>query len=219
MPDQKFKLLAADDHRLFIEGLKLVLKEEAHITIEAYALNGKDAIEKCIKDDFNMVLMDINMPVIDGIEATREIKRHKPGIKILMLSMLADYSSVIKALKAGADGYLIKNANTDELLFALKQIQKGEIYLSESLSKLFTKNHTGHFIPREEYIRFSENLISPREQQILKLIVEGYTDQQIADTLFLSDKTVSTHRKNMLAKLNLNNTAALVKFAMENKLV
>jgi DNA-binding NarL/FixJ family response regulator len=219
MPDNKFKLLVADDHRLFVEGLKLVLKEEVHITIEGFALNGKDAIEKCINGDYNMVLMDINMPVIDGIEATREIKRHKPDIKILMISMLADYASVIKALKAGADGYIIKNADTSELIKALKQIQKGEIYLSESLSKIFTKDGYGKITAREEYIHFSENLISPREQQILKLIVEGFTDQQIAETLFLSDKTVSTHRKNMLAKLNLHNTAALVKFAFDNKLV
>ena len=136
-----------------------------------------------------------------------------------MISMLADYSSVIKALKAGADGYIIKNADTEELLKALMSIQRGETYLAESLSKIFTKDLAGKITARQDYIRFSENLISPREQSVLKLIVEGYTDQQISEALFLSDKTVSTHRKNMLAKLNLPNTAALVKFALENKLV
>jgi DNA-binding NarL/FixJ family response regulator len=215
----KLKMLVADDHRLFIEGIKLVLQDVAHVSIDGYVLNGKDAIDKCRKGEFHFVLMDINMPIIDGIEATREIKRLNPEIKVLMISMLSDYASVEKALKAGADGYLIKSADSKELLKAIRCIQNGEIYLSETLSKLFNKDHTGNLTTQKDYIRFTENLITPREQSVLKLIVEGFTNKQIADTLSISVKTADTHRKNMLAKLSLPNTAALVKFAIENKLI
>ncbi len=213
------QLLVADDHRLFIEGLKLIMKDELDIDVKDYALNGKEAIEKCQKQPFDFVLMDINMPVIDGIEAMREIKRHDDRIKVLILSMLGEYSVVSKALKAGADGFLLKNADISEFKKAFEEIKAGNVYLSESLNEIFIKDKAGRYISRHDYIQFIDNLVSPREQSILKLIVEGHTNPEIAETLFISVKTVDTHRKNMLAKLNLPNTAALVKFAIDNKLV
>jgi DNA-binding NarL/FixJ family response regulator len=219
MNEKKLKLLVADDHRLFIDGIKLILKDELHIVVADYALDGKEAIDKCVKQQFDIVLMDINMPLIDGIDATREIKRLDDNIKVLMVSMLGDYTTVSKAFKAGADGFLLKNADTSEFIKAFKEMQKCNIYLSESLNEIFTKDKAGKVITRKDYIHFIENLVTPREQSVLKLIVEGHTNQVIADTLFLSVKTVDTHRKNMLAKLNLPNTAALVKFAIDNKLV
>jgi DNA-binding NarL/FixJ family response regulator len=219
MQPKKLRLLVADDHLLFIEGLKYILKDELHIEIAGHALNGKEAIEKCQKEEFDIVLMDINMPVIDGVEATREIRTHYPGVKIIMVSMLDNLASVIKSLKAGADAYVLKNTGSADLLDAFRAVRKNETYITPSLAHFFSQDGNGRLKAKAEYIRFSENIITDREQQILKLIVEGYTDQQIAETLFLSDKTVSTHRKNMLAKLQVPNTAALVKFAMENKLV
>ncbi|MBL0105391.1 MAG: response regulator transcription factor [Bacteroidetes bacterium] len=219
MPDKKLKLLIADDHRLFIEGLRFVLKEEFGIEIAGFVLNGKEAIEQCKKEKFDVVLMDINMPVIDGIEATREIKRLNPEIKIIIISMLGDLPNVTKAINAGADAFVLKNADSDDLMKAFQSIAKNEIYVSESITHFFTRDNNNSLKTKKEYIQFSENVITPREQSVLKLIVEGYTNQQIADTLFISVKTADTHRKNMLAKLNLPNTASLVKFAIENKLV
>jgi DNA-binding NarL/FixJ family response regulator len=219
MPDKKLRLLIADDHRLFIEGLRFVLKEEFDIEIAGYVLNGKEAIEQCKKEKFDVVLMDINMPVIDGIEATREIKRLNAEIKIIIISMLGDLPSVTKAINAGADAFVLKNADSNDLMKALQSIAKNEIYVSESITHFFTRDNNNSLKTKKEYIQFSENVITPREQSVLKLIVEGYTNQQIADTLFISVKTADTHRKNMLAKLNLPNTASLVKFAIENKLV
>ncbi|MBK7854970.1 MAG: response regulator transcription factor [Bacteroidetes bacterium] len=203
---------------MFSDGLKHLLKGELHIEIEGYAANGKEAIDKCAKEKFDMVLMDINMPVIDGIHATSHIKQHKPQLKIIMVSMLTDLPSITKALAAGADAYILKSDGIEELSKAFKAVSKNEIYLSSTISHLFTNDTFNKIVSKEQYISFSENLITPREQQILKLIVEGFTDAQIADALFLSDKTVSTHRKNMLAKLGVSNTASLVKFALENKL-
>ena len=219
MQTNKLKLLVADDHLLFIEGLKYILQDELHIEIAGHALNGREAIDKCNKEKFDLILMDINMPLIDGLEATRMIKTHNSSIKIIMISMIDNIATVTKALKAGADAYVLKNGGTNDLLDAFKAVKKNEIYLSPPLQHFFSNDDTRNPLPKADYIKFSESIITEREQQILKLIVDGYTDPQIAETLFISDKTVSTHRKNMLAKLQLPNTAALVKFAMENKLV
>lgn len=219
MPNNKMRLLIADDHQLFISGLKLILKDQFHIEIHDQALNGRQAIDKCRTETFDLVLMDINMPVIDGIEATREIKKNNKDIKVLIVSMLSDFDTVSKVLKAGADGFLIKNADSSEFIKAFQTIQQGNIYLSDALSILFTKDDKNKTVNRQEYIKFTENIVTPREKSILKLIAEGFTNQQIADTLSISVKTVDTHRNNMLAKLALPNTAALVRFAIDNKLV
>lgn len=218
MSDSKLKLLIVDDHQLFISGLKLILKDQLDLEITDYALNGKDAIEKARKEKFDIILMDINMPMIDGIEATRDIKRLNKHTKVLIVSMLTDFDTVTKVLRAGADGFLIKNADATEFVKAFHALQNNEIYLSGVLSDLFSKDKNGK-INKKEYIQFTENIVTPREKSILKMIAEGHTNQVIADTLFLSVKTVDTHRNNMLAKLNLPNTAALVKFAFDNKLV
>lgn len=218
MPEQKLKLLVADDHRLFIEGLQYVLKYELHIEVTDFALNGKEAIEKCHGQDFDAVIMDIVMPIIDGIQATAAIKQLHPHIKVIILSTANDLTTITKAIKAGADAYVLKNTGSDELIHALKAVYRNEIFISDSIAHFFS-NKTGKTKTRADYIQFSENLITPREQSVLRLITEGYTNQQIADTLFISVKTADTHRKNLLSKLKVSNTALLVKFAIENKLL
>lgn len=218
MSDSKIKLLIADDHQLFLSGLKLILKDELGLETVDHAINGKEAIEKARREAFDIILMDINMPMIDGIEATREIKKTNKSTKILIVSMLSDFDTVTKVLRAGADGFLIKNADASEFVRAFRTLQGNEIYLSPVLSDLFSKDKNGK-INKKEYIQFAESIVTPREKSILKMIAEGHTNQAIAETLFLSVKTVDTHRNNMLAKLDLPNTAALVKFALDNKLV
>ena len=216
---KKYRLLVADDHRIFIDGIKYILQNELGCEISDYALNGKDAIEKCKKDDFDVILMDISMPVIDGVEATREIRMHNSDVKIIILSMLSEPANVVKALSAGANAYVLKSAETTEIKDAIRSVFKNEIYISKSISHFFNGDNFKVPVSRKEHLSFMENLITPREKSILKLIVEGYTNKEIADILFISEKTTETHRKNMLAKLKLPNTASLVKFAMDNKLV
>jgi len=219
MTGKKIKLLIADDHQLFISGLQLILKDRLLLEMSDHAINGKEAIDKCRKQRFDVILMDINMPMIDGIEATREIKKFDSDVRILIVSMLSDFDTVSKALKAGADGFLLKNSDATEFIKAFHAMERDEIYLSDHLSELFTKDKNGKIIGRKEYIQFTENIVTPREKSILKMIVEGHTNTFIAETLSLSAKTVDTHRNNMLAKLKIPNTAALVKFAIDNKLV
>lgn len=219
MPDKNLKLLIADDHQLFASGLKLILKNEFPTAQMELAANGKEAIDKCRSQHFDIVLMDINMPMISGIEATKAIKKSDPEVKILIVSMLSDFETITSVLKAGADGFLIKNADPSEFLKAFKTIGRDEIYLSGTLAALFVRDRAGKMVTRQDCIQFTENIVTPREKSILKMIAEGHTNQAIADTLFLSVKTVDTHRNNMLAKLDLPNTAALVRFALDNKLV
>ncbi len=218
MLSKNFKILIADDHRLFIEGLKMVLKEELNIHNTDTAFNGRQAIDKCLAEKFDVVLMDINMPVIGGIEATQEIKRLRPSVKVIIVSMNTEYTTVNKAVKAGADGYILKSEGAGEIEKALRAVLKNELYLSEILSGTMTKDRDVRITTRAELLQFSESLITSREQGVLKLIVEGYTNQQIADILHISVRTVDTHRTSMLTKLKLPNTASLVKFAVENKL-
>ncbi len=214
IPDNPIKMLVADDHRIFIYGLAALLQRETNIQHIEFAANGKEALDKGHRG-FEIILMDINMPILDGIEATAEIRRRNEDVKIIILSMLADFQTVRRALKAGANGYLLKSTDQEELLTAIKMVQRGEIYLSQSLSGIL---ETDHHLTSEEFDKKIEQLVTPRERSILKLIVEGKTDGEISGILNISDKTVSTHRKNMLAKLNLRNTAQLVKFAMDNQL-
>jgi DNA-binding NarL/FixJ family response regulator len=215
MIEKKIKLLIADDHLLFINGIKLLLKETLGLETTDYAITGKEAIDKCRQQHFDLVLMDINMPLIDGIEAASQIKLQHPETKVVMVSMLSDVNTVGRVMKAGADGFIVKNADPSEFAKAFHTIEKGDIYLSPKLAALINKDNP----TRKDYIAFSQSIISPREKAVLKMICEGQTDQQIAETLHLSTHTINTHRKNMLSKLNLSNTALLVKFAIENKLI
>ena len=217
MLKQNTRLLVADDHRLFIEGLQYVLKQDLNIEVAGFALNGKEAIEQCNSKDYDVVLMDIHMPVIDGIQATTTIRQLYPDIKIIILSTASDLSTVSNALKAGAHAYVLKDAGSNELIKALHSVNKNEIYISSSIAHFFSDD-SGKSI-RKDYIQFTKNLITTREQAVLRLIADGYTNQQIADTLFISVGTADIHRKNLLGKLKVSNTAALVRFALENKLI
>lgn len=213
------RILIADDHQLFLSGLRLLLRDQLGIVHVDEALDGQKAVEMARENAYDIILLDINMPVIDGITAAAEISIHGHGAKIMMVSMLSDSHTVTRALKAGVHGFIVKNASAADFREAFSRLLRDEIYLSPAVSGLFAVGRHGKLIQREEYIEFTTNLISPRERAVLKLVVEGHNNQSIAETLHLSPKTVETHRNNMLAKLDLPNVASLVRFAIENKLV
>lgn len=177
------------------------------------ASNGHEAIERVVKHDIDCVLMDLNMPVLSGYEATKIIKEKAPHVKVIVVSMLNDASVIAKLLKAGADAFIIKNTGKEELLRAIARVLNGEKYISQELSfNLY--QHFGKKNAEEK-----QDHLTPRELEIIKYIGEGMTNHEIAAKLFLSPATVDTHRKNVLAKLELKNTAALVRYAAENNLL
>ena len=207
-----YNLLIVDDHQLIIDGLIGILKEEKIIGEIYSAVNGEDAIEQVRNKQVDCILMDISMPKINGHDATKLIKQEKPDIKIIVVSMFSDASVVIKLLKAGADAFIVKNAGKDEVLRAIEKVINNEKYVSSELN-LNLYQHIGL-----KKNNLSPASLTPRENEIIRYISSGMTNQEIAQKLFLSTSTVDTHRKNILAKLNLKNTAALVRYAADNGL-
>ena len=208
-------LLIVDDHQLITDGVSKILEAEKTIGEIHTAKNGKEAVETALANNIDCVIMDINMPVLNGLEATKLIKKEKPFIKIIVVSMLCDAPVVSKMLKAGADGFINKDTGKEELLKAIAKVMSGEKYISREISE----NLFMHLTDRNVNTPDSDKHLTPREIEIVRYIADGLTNIEIAAKLFLSPSTVDTHRKNVLAKLQLRNTAALVKYAAEHKLL
>lgn len=209
-----YNLLIADDHQLMIDGLAGILKQEKLIATVYEAINGEEAVDIVMRHEIDCVLMDINMPKLNGLEATKLIKQKKPAIKIIVISMLSDAPVVIKLLKAGADGFVLKNTGREELLRAIEKVMNNEKFISNELN-MNLYSHLG----QARATGSLNNTLTSRESEIIRYIADGMTNQEIAGKLFLSTSTVDTHRKNILAKLALKNTAALVKYAADNNLL
>jgi two-component system, NarL family, nitrate/nitrite response regulator NarL len=208
-------LLIVDDHKLITDGIFEILKSERAIRAIRTAHNGQEAVDIALEHDIDCVIMDINMPVLNGLEATKLIKKAKPATKIIVVSMQCDTSIVHKILKAGANAFIPKDTGKCELLKAIEKVMQGENYLSPEISHhLFM--HLSH---RDVSAIEPQKHLTEREIEIIRLIADGFTNQEIAAKLFLSTTTVDTHRKNMLAKLQLKNTASLVKYAAEHRLL
>ena len=208
---QVINLIIADDHNLFLDGLKQLFKDEENIAVIDIANNGKELLEIVGKQSTDIILLDINMPGMNGLDAIKFIKKSHPQIKIIILSTYNDDHLVEKAKILGANGYLLKTANKDELLETIQLVHKGQACFPYRLPK--TSNGFD-----EPDIFLSQFNLTLREKDILQHIKAGLTNQQIADKLFLSVYTVDTHRKNIMHKLSLRNPAQLMKFIIENNL-
>ncbi|MGA9651598.1 response regulator [Pedobacter sp.] len=209
------KILIADDHNMMINGLKLILAVRTDFNVIATANNGLEAIELIKKDKPEVVLLDINMPLLNGYQTLQVIKTDFPDVKVIVLSMSADRKSVLSMLEAGANSYLFKNTDDKTLFKAIDEVSNGRYYVSTEIQDVLEEFLSGH----KDYSKKSnQKILSSREIEIVKLITDGNTNAEIADILFLSIRTVDTHRKNILYKLGLNNTATLVKYAIENKI-
>ena len=198
-------LLIADDHQLFVDGMSKILENEKIIAGIYTANNGKQALEMVKLQMIDCIVMDINMPVMNGLETTKIIKKEIPEIKIIVVSMQCDVTIVSKMLKAGADAFINKDTGKTELLIAINKVMRGEKYISPDISQ----NLFSFMSARKSNSADSEKHLTARELQIIKFIADGLTKHEIAAQLFLSTVTVDTHRKNILAKLQIKNTAAL----------
>ena len=205
------KIIIADDHTLFINGLRLLLKEEPQIEVIDVANDGKELLDVLTTTTPDLILLDINMPVLNGLEAARYIKRSYPAIKLIILSTYNEDHLVDKAKQAGVNGYLLKNSSKEDLLQTIRLVinnQSAFPYLEPKKENIFDKEDT--FLKQFN--------LTKRETEIILLLKNNLTNQQIADQLFLSIYTVETHRKNIMQKLGLKSPVALMKFIIEKNL-
>jgi DNA-binding NarL/FixJ family response regulator len=209
MPDSIIRVFIVDDHPLVQEGIQSILKEDKRIEICGYAMTATSCLGYFISNTADVILMDIELPDMNGIDLCKEIKTKYPGIMVLGLSTFNQGSYVTKMIENGANGYVLKNADKKELLEAIYEVSKGKTYLSFEAGQAMRKENALPQVP----------VITRREKEILTLIAEGLTNPEIAEKLFVSSSTIDSHRKNLLAKLNVKNTASLVKLAMEAKLI
>lgn len=205
-------VLLAEDHLILRDGIKALLKDHPDIHVVAEASNGKEVQSLLMDSAIDLLILDINMPEMDGIQTAEFVKDNYKNIKVLILSMLEQEKYVTKSFEAGALGYILKTTGKDELVNAIKTVANGNPYISHKISANMLKNM--NYSLRDE--DRTEVDLSPRELEILNLIAEGYTNSEIADQIFTSKRTVETHRKNLIDKTGTKNTAALIKFAIVN---
>jgi two-component system response regulator NreC len=213
----KIRILLADDHTILRAGLKMMLNAQPDMEVIGEAQDGRQALHEAQRLQPDVILMDITMPDMNGIEATKQIKRAQPEIKVLILTMHEHDEYIFQALRAGASGYMLKEAADTELITALHVVQSGQFYLSPAAQSVMVGDYLQRVRTGEEKDSYSS--LTEREREILKLVAEGYTNNQIAERLVISPKTVDTHRTHIMDKLNLHSRAELVKYAMRRGLL
>jgi DNA-binding NarL/FixJ family response regulator len=218
---ERISLLVADDHTLVRRAIVSLLSVETDMEVVAEAADGRSAVSLAASHEPDVVLMDIGMPVLNGLEATRQIKKQLPHIRVLVLSAYDNEDFVLQVVRSGADGYLLKNCPAEDLLSAIRSVRNGQAFFSPSVSKLLL----------EEYLRNSaapqarsdgpspSGKLTGREREILQLVAEGSTHQQIGNHLNISVRTVDTHCNNIMKKLDIHDRSGLVTFAIKNGIV
>lgn len=211
------RIVIAEDHTILREGLRALLESNPKFKVIGEAENGMEAIRTSINLKPDLVLMDLSMPKLHGFEAIKEIKKQAPEIKIIALTVHKREEYIQATLQAGADGYILKDANHIELVRAIKSVLEGKRYLSPEISGTVIDGYlSGH---KEFETKSNWDTLTQREREVLKLVAEGNTTKEIAGYLFISAKTVEKHRTNLMRKLDLHNVAALTAFAMEKGLI
>ena len=212
----KLRVLIADDHTLFREGVRKLLEDQPDIEVVGEASDGREAVRKVSTLRPDVVLMDIAMPSLNGLEATRQIKRDHPEVSVLVLTMYDHEEYFRQVLEAGASGYIIKRAATSDLVAAIFAVYNGEAVLSPSITRLLLEDY---FRRESNKSETDPDLLSPREREILQLIAEGKTSREIAEILHLSIKTVQSHRTSLMQKLDLHDRGDLIKYAIQKKII
>ncbi|MDO9559750.1 MAG: response regulator transcription factor [Syntrophales bacterium] len=204
----------ADDHTIVRDGLRYLLEAHDNIKVIGEASNGRDAVKKVKNLQPNIVIMDIVMADLNGIEATEQICRECPATRVVMLSMQSSSESILRSLKAGASGYLLKESAGRELINAIYTVNSGQRYLSTKVSDQMV----GAYLEQTQGIHDPLSVLSQREREVLQLVVEGQTSAEIAKKLFLSVKTIETYRSRLMQKLGIKNIPSLIKFAIQHGL-
>lgn len=215
----KIKVVLVDDHTIFREGLSFLLTKNDEVDVVGEASDGKEAVEMVIRKNPDIVIMDVSMPEMSGLEATARIRDLMPKVKILILSMYNNQQYIDKAFANGAAGYVLKDAAGSELLQAIKVVNRDETYLSPALTSRLVKKYVSMQKSPSDMENTGKHHLTPREREILKLLAMGKTNREISEELFISIKTVETHRKNIMSKLKLRNLADIVRYAIKQGII
>ena len=212
----KTRILLADDHTVVRQGLRFILDSEPDLEVVAEASNGNEAVARALRDDIDLAILDIAMPTMTGLQAARELSKRRPELKMLILSMHDDEGYLYEALRAGTAGYVLKSVADRDLVGAVRAAMRGEPFLYAGAERALVRDYVqaaraGETLP--------EDPLTPREQQIVKLIAESNTNRQIAELLTISEKTVETHRANILEKLGMRDRVELTRYAIRRGLV
>lgn len=210
-------VLIAEDHLMVRAGIRALLEKAGDIHVVGEASNGQEAVELVEKHTPDVLIMDIMMPRLNGIQAAENIRKLKLSTRILLLSMYSDEGLIYQALQSGVKGYVLKSSVGDELLWAVRAVASGKTYLSSQVSEIMVENAVNPHAHGQKHDPLSN--ISPREKEILQLIAEEHTSSEIAKLLFISEKTVEKHRTSLMEKLNVRNLAGLVRLAVKYRLV
>jgi two-component system response regulator NreC len=212
----KIRILIADDHTIVRDGIRSLFEDEPDLEVIGEAEDGRSAVQLTNQLEPDVVIMDIAMPLLNGLEATRQIKRNKSNVKVLVLTMHDNEEYIRQVLASGAAGYVLKDTAAKELIGAIRAVYKGESILSPAITRLVI----------EDYLRWGDvqtkdatNGLTSREREVLQLIAEGYKNKEIAEILSISIKTVQAHRSNLMNKLDLHNRGELIKYAIQKKII
>ncbi|HQO90131.1 MAG TPA: response regulator transcription factor [Chitinophagales bacterium] len=209
-----YRIVLVDDHQMLIDGLSAILSHYPEIEIIKSYTNGNLLVEEINTVQPDIVLTDISMPMIDGYEMTKQIKKLRPATQVIAVSMSGNIADINKMLDVGISGYVLKNAGNQELIDAIRKVAQGKMYFSDDVTEEMVKNK--HTKPEKKE---DQPTLTDRELEILKLIVQELSNAEIADKLYISERTVETHRKNMIRKFNTKTIVGLIKYALDNKLI
>jgi DNA-binding NarL/FixJ family response regulator len=214
---KKLRILMADDHVVMRTGLRVLLERQANLEVVGEAANGRETIELAASLKPDVVVMDVGMPSLNGIEATKAIVTQRPATAVIVLSMHADESYVMRALKAGARAYLLKDSAAADLISAIEAVSQGKSFFSPKVSRILAEDYIR--VLKQKGAVDTYDLLTSREQEILQLLAEGKANKEVASTLNISPYTVETHRSHILQKLNLHNSAELVLYAVRKGII
>lgn len=213
----EIRILIADDHSIVRKGLRSTLEEEPDYKVVGEAANGREAVriaEQLVPD---VAIVDIGMPQLNGIEATNQIQKLSPKTRVLILSMHSDETYILRALTAGAKGYLLKDTAENDILAAVHAVVQGKAYFSPAIAKVLLEDYVGFL--RRRGLNDSYELLTEREKEVLQLLAEGKSNKEVANVLGLGVSTVETHRMNLMQKLNLHSTAEIVLYAVRKRII
>jgi len=214
---KKLRVLLADDHTVMRTGLRVLLERQPNLEVVGETENGRDTIQATASLQPDVVVMDVGMPVLNGIEATKSIVTENPGVAVVILSMHADESYVMRALKAGARGYLLKDSAPADLLGAIQAVTQNKSFFSPKVSRILAEDYVR--VLKQKGAVDSYDLLTSREREILQLLAEGKANKEVAAALNISPYTVETHRSHILEKLNLHNPAELILYAVRKGII